>query len=85
MAEGCDKQRWNHTSQLLALIANANRDPKKGRTFRPSDFNPYAKGRRTGMPITKRNLKVLKSVFVRPANRRKEDADGTRAEPEADA
>ena len=26
---------------LCALIANANRDPKKGRAFKPDDFNPY--------------------------------------------
>ena len=65
MAEGGDRQRWNHTSQLLALIGNANRDPKKGRPFRPSDFNPYAEGYgRTGLPITKATIGVLKQVFV---------------------
>ena len=24
----------------MALMANLNRDPKKGKPFRPSDFNP---------------------------------------------
>ena len=66
MAEGRDRQCWNHTSQLLALIANANRDPKKGRAFRPSDFNPYARGKgRKGLPITKANIGVLRQVFVK--------------------
>jgi len=66
MAEGRDRQRWNHTAQLLALIANANRDPKKRRAFRPSDFNPYARGRgREGLPITKGTIGVLKTVFVK--------------------
>ena len=25
----------------MALIANVNRDPKKGRAAKPKDFNPY--------------------------------------------
>ena len=25
----------------MALLANINRDPKKGRAFSPSDFNPF--------------------------------------------
>ena len=66
MAEGRDRQCWNHTSQLLALIANANRDPKKSRVFRPADFNPYAKGAgHKGLPITKGNIGILKRVFVK--------------------
>jgi len=30
-------------SSLLALIANAHRDAKKTRAFKPSDFDPYAR------------------------------------------
>jgi len=41
MAEGLGRERWAHTSFLCALIANANRDPKKHRPFKPGDFNPY--------------------------------------------
>ena len=26
----------------MALIANVNRDPKKSRPFKPTDFDPYA-------------------------------------------
>ena len=43
MAEAVGRQRWMHTSALMAMIANVNRDPKKGRAFRPSDFDPYAR------------------------------------------
>ncbi len=36
---------WAQTSQVLCLIANVNRDPKKGRPFSPDDFNPYREPR----------------------------------------
>ena len=42
MAGGAERARWNRTSFVCALIANAHRDPKKHRPFEPSDFNPYA-------------------------------------------
>jgi hypothetical protein len=44
MAEGHGRDAWSRLSLLCALIANANRDPKKGRAFKPSDFDPYARG-----------------------------------------
>jgi len=53
-------------SSLLALIANVNRDPKKTRAFKPADFNPYearAAGS-GGIPLTKKNIRLLKKVFV---------------------
>jgi hypothetical protein len=37
---------WRHTSALMALTANINRDPKQSRPFEPSDFNPYGDRRR---------------------------------------
>jgi len=43
MAEGLGRERWAHTSLVCALIANANRDPKRSRPFKPSDFDPYAR------------------------------------------
>ena len=37
-----DKVLWNHTSTVMSLIANANRDPKRKPTpYSPQDFNPY--------------------------------------------
>jgi hypothetical protein len=43
MAEGRRKENWSHTSHLLAMLANANRDAKKQRQpFSPNDFNPFA-------------------------------------------
>lgn len=45
----------------MALIANVNRDPKKGRPFTPDDFNPYAAERDTGTRITADNIDVLQA------------------------
>ena len=63
MAEGRDRQMWVHTSWLLALIANVNRDAKKTLAFKPADFNPYAPRRRPGVRITKDNIRLLKSLL----------------------
>jgi len=43
MVDGRVKERWSHTSALLTLIANCNRDTTKRPTpFTLADFNPYA-------------------------------------------
>lgn len=60
MAEGRVRDEWRRASVLLALIANANRDPKKTRAFRPADFDPFAK---PAEPI-KVGIEVLKDVFI---------------------
>jgi len=41
MAESRSKAEWGRTASLMALLANVNRDPKKHRPFRPSDFDPH--------------------------------------------
>lgn len=64
MAEGRGREMWGHTSAVLALMANCNRDPKKSRAFSPADFNPYAARRRRGIPITAANIDVLRRIFV---------------------
>ena len=47
MAESRAKERWAHTSSVMALIAETNRNPKKrGRPFTPDDFNPFARKRK---------------------------------------
>jgi len=45
MVEGHGREQWAHTSVICALIANTHRDPRKGRSFSPDDFNPYANPR----------------------------------------
>jgi len=64
MAEGSGRERWAHTSAVMALIANVNRDPKKGRAFRPSDFDPYARqDRRSRKVADKQSLALLKEAL----------------------
>ena len=63
MAEGLGRQRWSHTSALMALIANANRDPKKHRAFRPSDFDPYTKTDRWKTVADKESLGLLREAL----------------------
>ncbi len=66
MAEGRAKDQWQHTSSLLALIANVNRDPKKTKEFKPSDFNPTLNqsSRPDVIVVDKENAPLLKKMFV---------------------
>jgi hypothetical protein len=66
MAEGRLQSEWDHTSVILALLANVHRDPKKRRPYRPEDFHPYRKKRSSGIRITRESIALLKGVFVRP-------------------
>jgi len=73
MAEGRDQAIWWHTASVMALIANVNRDPKKGRAMTPADFNPHATARdrrrgRRGIPLTAASISTLKTLM--PANRK---------------
>ena len=63
MAEGLGRERWAHTSVLCALIANANRDPKKGRAYRPRDFDPYAREQRRRRIADRQDLSILKEAL----------------------
>lgn len=66
MADGKSRESWQRTSTILALIANVNKDPNKGRPFKPADFDPYAsKHESTGDKIRIDNLGLLKSAFVK--------------------
>ena len=61
MAEAKQRDEWARTSSLMALIANANRDPKKHRAFRPTDFDPFAV---TNKPKQKVDVSILKDIFI---------------------
>ncbi len=63
MAEAAGRERWGHTATLCALIANVNRDPKKGRPLKPADFDPYAaKDKRESIET---DLTGLKEAFTK--------------------
>jgi hypothetical protein len=46
-------------------VANVNRDPKKGRAFKPADFDPYAE-RPKARPAEESEtaFRLLKLIFV---------------------
>ena len=72
MAESRERTEWGRLSSLMALVANAHRDPKRSSTVRPERFNPYA---HSSGELTRRNrpkapLTVLRDVFCRKDGRR---------------
>lgn len=65
MAQARQQDAWNHTASLLAMLANVNRDPRRGRAFKPADFHPVPAARRTeSSPPLKGDIGLLKKVFV---------------------
>ncbi|HNQ22491.1 MAG TPA: hypothetical protein PKK06_05295 [Phycisphaerae bacterium] len=65
MAEARGRDNWAHTSAILALVANVNRDPKKTRAYRPADFDPYTARDRRDEALEITDLAVLKDAFTR--------------------
>ena len=65
MAEGLGRERWAHTSLLCALVANANRDPKRSRPVKPEDFDPYARqDRRERIDADSGSLSMLREALT---------------------
>ena len=64
MAEARGRDNWAHTSAVLALVANVNRDPKKTRPFKPADFDPYSAKDKRGEAIEVTDMAVLKDAFL---------------------
>jgi hypothetical protein len=62
MAEAKSKDNWNHTSTLLALMININRDPKKQRAVKPKELNPHEQ--KVKDVLRGKGLRILKDVFV---------------------
>ena len=62
MAEARCRDNWSHTSTVLAMLANCNRNPKKSRAFKPADFDPFHVRKRQQRPMV--SIDVLKTVFV---------------------
>ena len=58
MTEARGRFEWGQTASLMALVANALRDPKKTKSVKPSDFNPYY-----AKPKTKAPVSILRDVW----------------------
>lgn len=55
---------WDHTSSLLALIFNMNRDSKQQRALKPEELNPYRSAKKKkGIPINSKNIHLLKGLL----------------------
>ncbi len=85
MADGRERAEWGRLSALLAMLANCNRDPKKGRPLSPADMNPYTKidGRQRSSAIdasTPEGKAMLKEAFSVFPRRKRRDKD-TNPEP----
>ena len=67
MAEGRSRHEWAQTANLLCLIANVNRDPKKP-PAKPSDFDPHQRKAGRAVPETPAghaaDMSILKSAFA---------------------
>ncbi|MGE0606565.1 MAG: hypothetical protein AB7O62_05500 [Pirellulales bacterium] len=64
MAEGRQRESWNHTSQVLAMLFNAHRDRQKTQAAVPADFHPLSKKKRASDEPLPADISVLKT-FVR--------------------
>ena len=86
MTEAREQSEWARMSALLALIANVNRDARKTRAFKPSDFDPFAKRE----PV-KNDIAGLRMLFQDKATgtgheaieKRQDDAGSTTPVPHA--
>jgi hypothetical protein len=67
MHGGRRRETWVHTANLMALVANCHRSPKRLRPFQLTDFLPAdlrAEVRQSsGIPLTTKNLRMLKPLF----------------------
>lgn len=64
MAEGAGEDAWLHTSNLMALVANCHRDPKKGTPCKATDFNPYYATKSNAVVVTKDTVHLMKNAFL---------------------
>lgn len=64
MARGRREHDWGQTSEVLAMLFNANRG-EKSPVKKPDDFNPYRRRVRNGKPrpVAEADVDILR-VFV---------------------
>jgi len=63
MADARRRDEWQHTSAVLAMLANVHRNPKKRpRPFTPAEFHPLIEPQKA--PAAKAGIRTLKTIFV---------------------
>lgn len=63
--DGAVRERWNHTAQLLALIANVNR-AEGASPYAAADFHPYLRSpgnRVRGTPLTGERIRARAAAW----------------------
>ncbi len=63
MLEAKQRSDWMHTANIMTLLVNLNRDPKKGRAAKFEDFYPFT-SRREDSDVPKVGIDILRQVFV---------------------
>ncbi|CAN5410502.1 hypothetical protein BH11PLA2_BH11PLA2_34620 [soil metagenome] len=58
LAEGRQKENWNHTSHLIAYLLNANRGPNSPE-YRPHQFNPFHQGEHAADPVQEEKARKI--------------------------
>lgn len=61
MADGRGKLEWAQTSNLMAMIVNVMRDPKKSKAASASEFKPYMQKKYAG----KAPLSILRDIWCK--------------------
>lgn len=61
MADGRGKMEWAQTSNIMAMIINVMRDPKKSKAVSASEFNPYMQKKTAG----KVPLSILREIWCK--------------------
>ena len=61
MADGRGKMEWAQTSNIMAMIINVMRDPKKSKAVNASEFNPYMQKKTAG----KAPLSILREIWCK--------------------
>jgi hypothetical protein len=69
MADGRGRERWEHTSSILAVLINVNRG-KGDRAVKPSELNPYTARKKKDEVLMKVKMSDLKPFFDRISNGR---------------
>jgi hypothetical protein len=56
---------WQHTSWLMTMLANINRDvKKKPEAFTPENFDLFASKRETPVVATKADMESIRAFFT---------------------
>lgn len=64
MAEGRQREAWDHTSFLIATLINVN-SLRKGKPVQPSTFHPFTRKRARREERIPASITALRDIFIR--------------------